>query len=267
MNMSSRAWHPTHALCAALAVVVACKRETTPPAEMSGAPLANGSAGGGGAEPVGDSRAEPTPETSAGASEGGAQTSPDTGPTEVGTPPEPVPAETPGDAKSPAPTPEGLPAPLYTKVDDKCGKDPGVGTSAQPFALKTAEGKDISLASLKGKVVLLNFWGTWCKPCLKELPEFDRLVRHYRKHGAVLVAIATDTEPDKVLEFKQSSKIAGKLVLGGDAPSKVYDSPNFPFSFVVDATGVIRGSYRGYHPECIGKIEQDLRTSLEQRRR
>lgn len=267
MNMSERAWHKTRALVAALAVVAGCKRETTAPAETSGAPLTVDADGAGGGGPVGDSKAEPVPETTPPGTSEGVPTSADTGPTEVGTPPEPAPAEVPGDAKSPAPAPEGLPAPLFTKVDDKCGKDPGVGTSAHPFALKTAEGKDISLASLKGKVVLLNFWGTWCKPCLKELPEFDRLVRHYRKHGAVLVAIATDTEPDKVLEFKQSSKVAGKLVLGGDAPSKAYDSPNFPFSFVVDAQGVIRGSYRGYHPECIGKIEQDLRASLEQRRR
>lgn len=160
-----------------------------------------------------------------------------------------------------------LPPPLYTKVDDKCGRDPGVGTTALPFALKTADGKDLSMASLRGKVVLLNFWGTWCKPCLKELPEFDRLVRHYRKHGAVLVAVATDTDPEKVLEFARERKLAAKLVLGGEELAKQYDSPNFPFSFVVDDRGTIRGSYRSYKPECIGKIEQDIRTSLEQRRR
>jgi len=70
-----------------------------------------------------------------------------------------------------------------------------------------------------------------------------------------------------VLEFAKSRKIAAKFALGGEELAKKYDSPNFPFSFVVDAQGVIRGSYRGYHPECIGKIEQDLRASLEQRRR
>lgn len=161
----------------------------------------------------------------------------------------------------------GLPAALHTKIDDSCGRDAGVGTSALPFALKTAEGKDISMASLRGKVVLLNFWGTWCKPCLKELPEFDRLIRHYRKQGAVLVAVATDTEPEKVLEFARERKLSAKLVLGGEDLAKKYDSPNFPFSFVVDEKGTIRGSYRSYKPECIGRIEQDIRTSLEQKKR
>lgn len=158
-----------------------------------------------------------------------------------------------------------LPAALNTKIDATCGNDPGVGTAAKAFTLKTPDGKDISLASYRGKVVLLNFWGTWCKPCLKELPEFDRLYRRYRKHGMVLIAIATDTEPEKVVEFAERSKLSAKLALGGEPLAEQYESTNFPFSLVIDAKGQIRGSYRGYRPECAGKLEQDLRTQLELR--
>ena len=187
---------------------------------------------------------------------------------------DPAPATDAGPAPTdagPAPTPttstaskDALPTALSTKIDARCGNDPGVGTAAKPFALKTPDGKDISLASHKGKVVLLNFWGTWCKPCLKELPEFDRLYRRYRKHGLVVIAIATDTEPDKVQEFATQRKLATKLALGGQQLADDYESANFPFSFVIDAKGQIRGSYRGYKPECAGKLEQDIRTQLEQ---
>jgi peroxiredoxin len=183
---------------------------------------------------------------------------------------EPAPAIDAGPAASePTPaasTPSGkeLPAALNTKIDARCGNDPGVGTAAKPFNLKTPEGKDISLASHKGKVVLLNFWGTWCKPCLKELPEFDRLYRRYRKNGLVVIAIATDTEPEKVQEFATERKLATKLALGGQQLADDYESSNFPFSFVIDGKGQIRGSYRGYKPECAGKLEQDIRTQLEQ---
>lgn len=162
-------------------------------------------------------------------------------------------------------TREPLPPALHTKIDAKCGNDPGVGTAAKPFTLKTPDGREISLASYRGKVVLLNFWGTWCKPCLKELPEFDRLYRRYRKHGLVLIAVATDTEPAKVQEFAAQRKLAAKLALGGEPLADQYESGNFPFSFVIDAKGQIRGSYRGYKPECAGKLEQDIRTQLEQR--
>ncbi len=182
-------------------------------------------------------------------------------------PPPPATADPP--AVTPTPTPAidrtPLPAALNTKIDATCGNDPGVGTAAKAFTLKTPDGKDISLASYRGKVVLLNFWGTWCKPCLKELPEFDRLYRRYRKHGMVLIAIATDTEPEKVVEFAERSKLAAKLALGGEPLAEQYESTNFPFSLVIDAKGQIRGSYRGYRPECAGKLEQDLRAQLELR--
>lgn len=183
-------------------------------------------------------------------------------------PTDPAPAIDAGPAPvdaTPTPTPgkAALPTALSSKIDARCGSDPGVGTTAKPFALRTPDGKDISLASHRGKVVLLNFWGTWCKPCLKELPEFDRLYRRYRKHGMVLIAIATDTLPEKVLEFASERKLAAKLALGGEPLAEQYASTSFPFSLVIDDKSQIRGSYRGYRPECTGKLEQDLRTALE----
>ena len=198
---------------------------------------------------------------------------PEPPPGATGEPPAIEPAEPPVATTNPPaePTPvatttsDPLPAALHTKIDSKCGNDPGVGEAAKPFTLKTPDGKEISLANYRGKVVLLNFWGTWCKPCLKELPEFDRLYRRYRKHGLVLIAIATDTEPEKVLEFAAQRKLAAKLALGGEPLAEQYDSTNFPFSLVIDGKGQIRGSYRGYKPECAGKLEQDIRTQLEQR--
>jgi thiol-disulfide isomerase/thioredoxin len=114
-------------------------------------------------------------------------------------------------------------------------------------------------------VLVLNFWGTWCEPCLKELPEFDRLFRRYRKHGMTLVAIATDEDPAPVDEFVAKRKLAAKVLIGGEAYANQYSSPKFPFTFVVDPEGVIRASYRGYKPECTGKLEADIREQLEKR--
>lgn len=250
-----------HVLIAISLLAPACKRDASEAPESTAAP-----------EPEAPPVAAPAeaPATDAAApSEAPAATSESTPPSDVVASAEPTPSSEPAAPGSDpkATSAAALPAPLHAKVDDSCGRDVGVGTNALPFALKTADGKDISMASLRGKVVLLNFWGTWCKPCLKELPEFDRLIRHYKKQGAVLVAVATDTEPEKVLEFARERKISAKLVLGGEDLAKKYDSPNFPFSFVVDDKGTIRGSYRSYKPECIGKIEQDIRTSLEQKKR
>lgn len=158
-----------------------------------------------------------------------------------------------------------LPPAVNKKINRSCGKDPGVGQRLKSFALKTPDGKAISPGKYRGRVLLVNFWGTWCKPCLKELPEFDRLYRRYRKHGLTLVAIATDEDPEPVREFMQRRKLAAKVAIGGEAYANQYQSDKFPFSFVVDTRGVIKSSYRGYKPECAGKLEDDLRKELHKR--
>ncbi len=155
-----------------------------------------------------------------------------------------------------------LPPPLYKSVDKSCGQDPGVNTQAKAMALPTTSGKTIDLQSYRRRVVLLNFWGTWCKPCLKELPEFSRLYRRYRKYGLTLIAVATDEESEKVDEFIKERKIAGKILIKGQKLADDYRSPNFPFSFVIAPGGNITGSYRRYRPECMGKLEQDIRNEL-----
>jgi len=155
-----------------------------------------------------------------------------------------------------------LPPPLFKKVDKSCGQDPGVGQAAKPMRLPSTKGKTIDLKAYNRRVVLLNFWGTWCKPCLKELPEFSRLYRRYRKYGLSLIAVATDDDAAAVDAMVKERKIAGKIVVGGQKLADDYRSPNFPFSFVVAPGGKITGSYRRYRPECMGKLEDDIRTEL-----
>lgn len=195
------------------------------------------------------------------ADEGGGETSTTLAQTE---PPKTDPPKT--DPAPPAEKPPlELPKAKHTKIDDSCGKDAGLGTKLKSFDLKTVDGKATTNKSFKGKVVLVNFWGTWCKPCLKELPEFDQLYRRYRKHGLALVAIATDEDPQPVKEFIDARKISAKVLIGAEDYAGEYGSPKFPFSFVVDDKGVIKASYRGYRPECMGKLEADVRKALEAR--
>lgn len=159
-----------------------------------------------------------------------------------------------------------LPKALHSKVDNKCGKDPGVGQKLKSFKLpRVEEGKTYSNGSFRGRVVLVNFWGTWCKPCLKELPQFAQLYRRYRKHGMTLLAIATDEDADAVKDTLAAKKIAAKVAIGGEDYAGKYESTQFPFSFVVDHRGVIQASYFGYEPECMGHLEAQLREGLEKR--
>lgn len=275
VSLSSRTIVP-RVLVVALTLSLGCRTSSAPapppqePTSGGGGPEVAGEGGGaGGAGGAGGGDPAEAGELAGGAaSEGGEPREGEGG--EGGETPDAV-AVTPG-AQATTAALEPLPAPLFAspanskKSDARCGQDPGVGEAVRPFNLKTPEGQELSLASLRGKVVLLNFWGTWCKPCLEELPEFDRLYRRYRKHGLVVVAVATDSDPAPVQDFAKLRKLATKLVIGGEAHANAYKSPNFPFTFVVDAKGVIRGSYRGYKPECMSKLEADLRAELEKQR-
>ncbi len=213
-----------------------------PPSGVTDEPAPPGSAGDGPEPEPGDS-ASVTPES-----------------------PEPTNPEPVADAKPSAPeAAAGLPKPLYRNVENSCGRDPGVGSKLKGFKLKNMAGQEVSNGRYRKRVMLVNFWGTWCKPCLKELPEFDRLYRRYRKHGMTLVAIATDEDPEPVQAFIDKRKLRAKVLLGGESYASQYGAPNFPFSYVVDDKGTIIGSYHGFKEECMGKLEEDLRTALERR--
>lgn len=188
--------------------------------------------------------------------------------------PAPPATETPASdvADAPAPEPAGktttasateLPKPLFKSVKESCGRDKGVGTKLKPFRLKNLEGKEVTNGRYRKRVMLVNFWGTWCAPCLKELPEFDRLYRRYRKHGMTLVAIATDEDAEPVKELVAKRKLRAKVLLGGEDYAGQYGAPNFPFTYVVDTSGTIVGSYHGYKEDCMGKLEADIRSALE----
>lgn len=159
---------------------------------------------------------------------------------------------------------EPLPKPIHKLSGPKCQQSFSVGTKVKSFRLPSVEGeKTISPTGYRNRVVLLNFWGTWCKPCLEELPEFDRLYRKYRAHGLTLVAVATDEEPKLVQEFIDKHKLRARIALAGEEAAGVYNRPNFPFSFVIDGSGKIVAAYDFIDSSCMGDLEQVIRDELE----
>ncbi len=213
-------------------------------------------------EPASPAESAPEPETPG---DPGTPAEPET-PSEPETSGEP---ETPADPEPATEAPTGtktasaLPKPLFKDVKASCGRDAGVGTKLKSFRLKDLEGQEITNGRYRKRVMLVNFWGTWCAPCLKELPEFDRLYRRYRKAGMTLVAIATDEDAEPVKALVAKRKLKAKVLLGGEAYAGQYGAPNFPFTYVVDTSGTIVGSYHGYKEDCMGKLEDDIRNALQ----
>jgi peroxiredoxin len=82
-----------------------------------------------------------------------------------------------------------------------------VNSKAPDFTLKDMNGKNVTLSSFRGKVVLLNFWATWCPPCKAEMPDLNRLYRDTKHRGFEIIAVSTDKSIDHVKDFLSKSKV------------------------------------------------------------
>jgi peroxiredoxin len=104
----------------------------------------------------------------------------------------------------------------------------------------TAEGKPIRLSDLKGNVVLLNFWATWCVPCLEEMPSMDRLNREMQGKKLKILAIDLQETAERVQQFAKANKFSFDLVLdpAGEI-SHHYGVLRIPVSYIIDAKGLI----------------------------
>lgn len=155
-----------------------------------------------------------------------------------------------------------LPEPAYIP-EKSCRQDFALGETVKPFRLARVDGQAaIAPEGYRGRVMLLNFWGTWCKPCLEELPKFDALYRRYHESGLTLVAVATDEDAAPVEAFINEHKLAARVALGGEDAAGAYERPSFPFSLVVDGEGTIVATYEFVDETCLGELEQTLRTEL-----
>ncbi|MBI1911433.1 MAG: TlpA family protein disulfide reductase [Deltaproteobacteria bacterium] len=121
---------------------------------------------------------------------------------------------------------------------------------APDFNLQDLNGKTVTLESLKGKVVFVDFWASWCPPCKKELPELNKLMDKYKDSDVVVAAINVDKNKAQAADFvSKVPNLSKKMVILHDADSLVisaYKAKAMPTSFVLDKNGVIRYVHFGY---------------------
>lgn len=115
------------------------------------------------------------------------------------------------------------------------------GSKAPDFKLKTADKKEVTISGLKGKVVLLNFWATWCGPCVREIPDFLEVYEQYRSKGFEIVGVSLDADGwEKVTPFVAKMKMTYPVVVGDNALVQAYGGFNaIPTSFFIDKNGVV----------------------------
>jgi cytochrome c biogenesis protein CcmG/thiol:disulfide interchange protein DsbE len=136
---------------------------------------------------------------------------------------------------------------------------PLVGRPAAPFALTTFEGEPLALEALRGKVVLVNFWASWCTPaCYDEAPVLERALRDYRDRGLVIVGVGMQDTPEAAQAFIRRFGLT--FPNAPDAGGKVaveYGVYGVPETFVVDRAGTIRAKHVGAVTDAVirGQVE------------
>lgn len=135
-----------------------------------------------------------------------------------------------------------------------------VGTTASDFDKKTRDGGHVKLSMLRGKVVLVDFWASWCEPCKREIPLLGKLVPRLRDRGIEIVTVNIDDDPGKAERFLHDQNVQGLTVVRDDDKHIVaaWEPRTMPSSFVVDRKGVVRAVNAGFDDGDERKIEQQL---------
>ncbi|MCF7740682.1 MAG: TlpA family protein disulfide reductase [Candidatus Marinimicrobia bacterium] len=126
-----------------------------------------------------------------------------------------------------------------------------IGSEAPEFELETLSGEKVTLDQFEGKVVLLNFWATWCPPCKKEIPDLDKMHSEHKSRGLEVVGITLNSgTPEKIQQFVNNNDMNYHVLTGEQKYTmnlaKKYDNiTGIPTSFVIDRDGVVRHKWVG----------------------
>jgi len=117
---------------------------------------------------------------------------------------------------------------------------------APDFTLPGENGAPVKLSRYQGKVVLLDFWATWCHGCIQEMPWFGEFQRKYGDQGLNVIGVSLDVEGWKVVKpFIAKAAVPYRIVLGNDSSAQAYGITNMPDTFLIDQHGRIAASYVG----------------------
>lgn len=137
--------------------------------------------------------------------------------------------------------------------------------SAPSLALTDLQGKKVELNNFKGKVVMIEFFASWCAPCQMVAPELQDIYKKYKDKGLVVLAVSIDEGREALPALKSFVKEYGVsyavLMDDGNASSR-YGVMSIPTSFIIDRQGKIRNKHQGYIPEMSKELSKEIETLL-----
>jgi cytochrome c biogenesis protein CcmG/thiol:disulfide interchange protein DsbE len=131
---------------------------------------------------------------------------------------------------------------------------PAAGQPAPPLIVPQLDGHEFDLAKLRGKVVLVNFWATWCSPCRTEMPTLNTFYRRYRSRGLVLLGLSIDEAPDAARVRQVMRQFSYPGALASAARVNGFGEPiAVPVTYVIDSHGVVRAQLQAEGPSGVSR--------------
>ncbi|MEN3029027.1 MAG: TlpA disulfide reductase family protein [Aquificaceae bacterium] len=135
---------------------------------------------------------------------------------------------------------------------------PTVEQTLPDFAFRTLDGRELKLSQLRGKVVLVNFWATWCPPCKEEMPIFEREYRRCKDKGFEVLAVNMDSSEGALERFLKENNFSFRVVRTSEEVERELKLMGFPTSYLLDREGRVYRIRLGLYRE----LEKDLKELL-----
>ncbi len=130
-----------------------------------------------------------------------------------------------------------------------CGsKEQARQSGPTDFSLFSIDGEEYTLSDLKGQVVIIDFWATWCPPCRNSIPAFSRLYEKYHEQGLTILGIGLDDE-QALVSFQKQMDIPYPILVGDKDLAKDYGVTGIPKTIFIDKKGNVRKTQTGFAPE------------------
>ncbi len=122
--------------------------------------------------------------------------------------------------------------------------EPRLQEHAPPLTVTISDGRDFDLDAMRGKVVLVAFWATWCGPCLEEMPALEKYYREHKADGFEVIALSIDKPGNRAKAFRVLTKLSFPGAMVSDASRNGFGMPEaVPVSYLVDAQGIVRDKF------------------------
>ena len=134
-----------------------------------------------------------------------------------------------------------------------------VGRQAPAFDAVTLAGQPIAMADFKGRVVLVDFWASWCEPCREEFPEFESLYQEFRDRGVEIIAVSVDRKRENAEAFLAKHPVTFAVVHDKDrAIADRFKPRAMPTAYIIDQAGVVRYVHLGFHRAYLAKYREQI---------